>query len=260
MFGVGPRHPDFLKLSHVLLLLLLVASVMSDSVRPHRRQPTRLPRPWDSPGKNTGVGCHFLLQCMKVKSESEGAQSLSCTAGVETAAVHSFSAQGKQLFLALDTSSIIPFKWWKWPNPLQWFTLAVHVSLGSKPFIFMDTSLATDRGVASGSGWLWEAFRPKGWDQLLCTQVSDGTIWGPFLLFSGKGRVWQLPDGHSCSIIYLQLTWTHCALKGRLLDLINYILDASHQSVRGTANTRLSNYTSLKKSSPLKTDFWEVRL
>jgi len=44
-------------------------------VRPHKRQPTRLPRPWDSPGKNTGVGCHFLLQCMKVKSESEVAQS-----------------------------------------------------------------------------------------------------------------------------------------------------------------------------------------
>ena len=48
---------------------------MSDSVRPHRRQPTRLPRPWDSPGKNTGVGCYFLLQCMKVKSESEVPQS-----------------------------------------------------------------------------------------------------------------------------------------------------------------------------------------
>ena len=47
---------------------------MSDSVRPHRWQPTRLPRPWDSPGKNTGVGCHFLLQCMKVKNESEVAQ------------------------------------------------------------------------------------------------------------------------------------------------------------------------------------------
>ena len=44
-------------------------------MRRHRRQPTRLPRPWDSPGKNTGVGCHFLLQCMKVKSESEVAQS-----------------------------------------------------------------------------------------------------------------------------------------------------------------------------------------
>ena len=44
-------------------------------MRPHRRQPTRLPRPWDSPGKNTGVGCHFLLQCMKVKSQSQVAQS-----------------------------------------------------------------------------------------------------------------------------------------------------------------------------------------
>ena len=44
---------------------------MYRSVRPQRQQPTRLPRPWDSPGKNTGVGCHFLLQCMKVKSESE---------------------------------------------------------------------------------------------------------------------------------------------------------------------------------------------
>ena len=42
---------------------------------PHRRQSTRLPRPWNSPGKNTGVGCHFLLQCRKVKSESEVAQS-----------------------------------------------------------------------------------------------------------------------------------------------------------------------------------------
>ena len=48
---------------------------MSDSVWPHRRQPTRLPCPWDSPGKNTGVGCHFLLQCTKVKRESEVAQS-----------------------------------------------------------------------------------------------------------------------------------------------------------------------------------------
>ena len=44
-------------------------------MRPHRQQPTRLPRPWDSPGKNTGVGCHLLLQCMKVKSESEVTQS-----------------------------------------------------------------------------------------------------------------------------------------------------------------------------------------
>ena len=57
------------------MLLLLSCSVVSDSMRPHRRQPTRLHRPWDSPGKNTGVGCHFLLQCMKVKTESEVTES-----------------------------------------------------------------------------------------------------------------------------------------------------------------------------------------
>ena len=59
----------------LLLLLLLSRSVVSDSVRPHRRQPFRLHPSWDSPDKNTGAGCHFLLQCMKVKSESEVAQS-----------------------------------------------------------------------------------------------------------------------------------------------------------------------------------------
>ena len=64
------------KLKYTLLLLLLLSpSVVSDSVRPHRRQPSRLLRPGDSPGKNTGVGCHFLLQCMKVKSEREVTQS-----------------------------------------------------------------------------------------------------------------------------------------------------------------------------------------
>ena len=82
----------------LLLLLLQVASVMSDSVRPHRRQPARLCHPWDSPGKNTGVGCHFLLQCMKVKSESEVAQSfptlsnpMDCS--LPGSSVHGFSRQ-----------------------------------------------------------------------------------------------------------------------------------------------------------------------
>ena len=67
------------KLTHFtpihVLCCCCFASVVSDSVRPHRWQPTRLRHPWDSPGKNSGVGCHFLLQCMKVKSESEVAQS-----------------------------------------------------------------------------------------------------------------------------------------------------------------------------------------
>ena len=59
----------------LLLLLLLSRFSVSDSVRPHRWQPTRLPHPWDSLGKNTGVGCHFLLQSMKVKSKREVTQS-----------------------------------------------------------------------------------------------------------------------------------------------------------------------------------------
>ena len=58
----------------LLLLLLLRRFSRVRLCRLYRKQPTRLPRPWDSPGKNTGVGCHFLLQYMKVKSESEVAQ------------------------------------------------------------------------------------------------------------------------------------------------------------------------------------------
>ena len=54
--------------------MLLLSHFSGDSVRSHRWKPTRRSHPWDSPGKSTGVGCHFLLQCMKVKSESEVAQ------------------------------------------------------------------------------------------------------------------------------------------------------------------------------------------
>ena len=59
----------------MLLLLLQIRFSRVHSALPQRRQPTRLPCPWDSPGKNTGVGCHFLLQCRKVKRESEVTQS-----------------------------------------------------------------------------------------------------------------------------------------------------------------------------------------
>ena len=100
--GIGNGH-EFKQFSGdsgvqkcLLLLLLLVASVVSDSVLPHRQQPTRLPHPWDSPGRNTGLGCHFLLQCMKVKSESEVAQScptlsypMDCS--LPASSVHGFS-------------------------------------------------------------------------------------------------------------------------------------------------------------------------
>ena len=61
---------------HVFQSLLAAAKSLQScpTLRPHRQQPIRLPHPWNSPGKNTGVGCHFLLQCMKVKSKSEVAQ------------------------------------------------------------------------------------------------------------------------------------------------------------------------------------------
>ena len=85
------NHAKFVSISILLQFKSIhccccVALVVSDSVQPHRRQPTRLPCPWDSPGKNTGVGCHFLLQCMKVKSQSEVIQSCPTLATPWTAA------------------------------------------------------------------------------------------------------------------------------------------------------------------------------
>src|SRR5574340_612717 len=95
---------------------------MSDSVRPHRRQPTRLPHPWDFPGKNTGVGCHFLLQCMKVKRESEVAQlcptlcdPMDCS--LPGSSIHGIF-QARVLEWGAIAFSILPAKWiWKHGNP-----------------------------------------------------------------------------------------------------------------------------------------------
>ena len=106
-----------------------VASVMSDSVRPHRRQPTRLPHPWDSPGKNTGVGCHFLLQCMKVKSESEAAQSCpTCSDPMDCSyqALPSMGFSRQEYWSGLPSPSPIGL-WglslmtlWPWVKPCYW--------------------------------------------------------------------------------------------------------------------------------------------
>ena len=83
---------------------------MSYSVRPHRRQPTRLPRLWDSSGKNTGVGCHFLLQCMKVKSE---VKSLSCVQPSATLWTAAFQAPPSMGFSRQEYWSGVPL-----PSPL----------------------------------------------------------------------------------------------------------------------------------------------
>ena len=86
------------------------------TVRPHRRQPTRLPCPWDSPGKNTGVGCYFLPQCMKVKSEREIAQSCptltdSMDCSLPGSSVHGiFQATGLEwVAIAFSRKCLLPF-------------------------------------------------------------------------------------------------------------------------------------------------------
>ena len=75
-FKCSPNNPAYLVCYSFLQFAAAAAKLLQScpTLRPHRRQPTRLCRPWDSPGKNTGMGCHFLLQCRKVKSESDVAQ------------------------------------------------------------------------------------------------------------------------------------------------------------------------------------------
>ena len=112
-------------------------------MRPHRQQPTRLCHPWDSPGKNTGVGCHFLLQCMKVKSEREVTQSCPTLSDPWTAAHQTPPSMG---FSKQEYWSGVPL-----PSPNQGLddlnsyweeerTCGVHISWGQECFLFMSIS------------------------------------------------------------------------------------------------------------------------
>ena len=89
---------------------------MSNSVQPHRQQPTRLPRPWDSPGKNTGVGCHFLFQCMKVESESEVSQSCPTLSDPTDCSLPGSSVHGIFQARVLEGGAIAFSRW----QPLNW--------------------------------------------------------------------------------------------------------------------------------------------
>ena len=71
-----------------------VASVVSNSARPHRRKAIKLPPPRDSPGNNTGMGCHFILQCRKVKSKNEIAQSCPTPSGPKDCSLPGSSVHG----------------------------------------------------------------------------------------------------------------------------------------------------------------------
>ena len=89
---------------------------MSDSVRPHRWQPTRLLCPWDSPGKNTGVGCHFLLQCVGVKllNRADSALATPWTAAYQAPPSMGFSRQEYRSGLLL-------------PSPAQHYCLLIKI-------------------------------------------------------------------------------------------------------------------------------------
>ena len=147
---------------------------------PHRRQPTRLPCPWDSPDKNTGVGCHFLLQCMKVKSESEVTQScptlrdpMDCSP--PGSSVHGIFQAGVPEWVAMAFSTVIgQFRsnWRKvngnlkgpqWCGNIAWlfpwqccfllqFLLALKISLYFNIFIY----------VTRGSS------QPRNWTRISC--------------------------------------------------------------------------------------------
>ena len=93
----------------IYLCCCCVTSVVSDSVWPQRWKPTRLPCPWDSPGKNTGVGCHFLLQRIKVKSEREVAQSCPTPRDPMGCSLPGFSVHGIFQSRVLELVAIVSY-------------------------------------------------------------------------------------------------------------------------------------------------------
>ena len=106
---------------------------MSDSVRPHRRPPTRFPRPWDSPGKNIGVGCHFLLQCMKVESERKSLSRVWLLATPWTAAPQAPSSMG---FPRQEYWSGVPLSspQWNVSHKKEWNKAICHKKSGTKDY------------------------------------------------------------------------------------------------------------------------------
>ena len=104
-------------------------------MRLHRRQPTRLPHPWDSPGKNTGVGCHFLLQCMKVKSESEVAQSCPTLSDLMDCSLPGSSINGIFQARVLEWGAIAFSRQWLQRGPITFLLgSGLHFcDLGTRP-------------------------------------------------------------------------------------------------------------------------------
>ena len=103
---------------------------MSDSVRPQRRQPTRFPHPWGSPGKNTGVGCHFLLQCMKVKSERKSLSRVRLLATPWTVAHQAPASMGfsrQECWSGVPLPSLIQhILWYNWHTTYIVYNIVIY--------------------------------------------------------------------------------------------------------------------------------------
>ena len=159
---------------------------MSDSVRPHRWQPTRLPHPWDSPGKNTGVGCHFLLQCMKEKSESEVTQSCPTLSDHMDCSLPGSSIHGIFQARVLEWGAIAFSRGWSTSPKSQ------SLKMGEKGLRPVSGTKVTSRTYAAVTGcpwWTWGkvVFRVLG----ICGSPRPWTFKAnPF--FQYPGEVWLL--------------------------------------------------------------------
>ena len=148
---------------------------------PHRRQPTRLPHPWDSPGKNAGVGCHFLLQCMKVKSESEVTQSCPTLSDPMDCSSPGFSVHG--IFQA---------------RVLEWGAIAFSAYI----YIYTHTDLPR----------LTMGLHPK------ILNVNWKYKWKMYLInLSSKHQSWALPTLNMLRMLTLAYGWAKAANGARFI-------------------------------------------
>ena len=168
---------------------------MSNSVWPHRRQPTRLPCPWVSPGKNTGVGCHFLLQCIKVKSESEVAQSCPTPSDPMDCSLPGSSIH--RIFQA---------------RVLEWGAIAL--SLGTRK-LKQQCNTATQQSERPKSNTLTTSNADKGVEQ---QELPHPLLVGMQNDTDSLEDSWAVPYSYhtiqqSCSLVFIQTSWKHIHTK-----------------------------------------------
>ena len=156
------------------------------SVRPHRRQPTRLPRPWDSPGKNTGVGCHFLLQRMEVKSEREVAQLCRTLSDPMDCSLPGSSAHGIFQARVLEWGAIAfsTLPCYSFPN-LMYNSKPTHSGLHLTEFcMVMHSFLMINDSFWHSPGSLWELIHLKICSWYICGERSSAFTYFPAILLT----------------------------------------------------------------------------